>query len=236
MRTPASLAAGLATLHLPSVFNPYCDRCPIHDQPDAARTRRLNLTRYLEAALAAGVDTLWIARDLGYRGGRRTGIPLTDEVHLRHASALLGDPVLTRATLGPIVAERTAAVIWRVLQFTGEPVVPWNVFPFHPHEAGKPFSNRCHSRTEREARWHLLMAVVEMVRPKRIVAIGRDAANALADLPLPLHVVRHPSYGGQVEFEAGISAIYGNKHGRGGDHSPELPFDVAYGPAGMAAA
>ncbi len=236
MRTPALFAANLATLHLPSVFNPYRDRCPIYDQPDAAQTRRLNLTQYLEAALAAGADTLWVARDLGYRGGRRTGIPLTDEVHLGHARALLGDPLLGRATLGPIVAERTAAVIWRALQRIGQPVVPWNVFPFHPHDAGKPLSNRSHSRAEREATWHLLLAVVEMVRPKRIVAIGRDAADALTDLARPLHVVRHPSYGGQSDFEAGISAIYGIRHGRGGDHLPELPFNVARSPAELAAA
>ena len=55
------------------------------------------------------METIWIARDLGYRGGRRTGVPLTDEVHLTHAAALMGGIALERATEGPAIAERTAA-------------------------------------------------------------------------------------------------------------------------------
>ena len=82
MKTPQSFATALAKAHLPSVFKPYRDCCSIHDRSDAPRVRKRNLTQYLEAALDARVDTIWIARDLGYRGGRRTGVPLTDEVHL----------------------------------------------------------------------------------------------------------------------------------------------------------
>ncbi len=236
MMTPVSFAESMASLSLPSVFNPYRDNCAIHDRSDAARVRRRNLARFLEAALAARVDTLWVARDLGYRGGRRTGIPLTDEIHLDHASSLLGARALHRATLGPLLAERTAAVVWRALCRIGEPVVPWNVFPFHPHEPGDPFSNRCHSRAERAATWHLLLSLVDMIRPRRVVTIGRDAASALSCLGLPLHAVRHPSYGGQAEFEAGIHAIYGVTSGRGSDATPELPFDWIGAAAGSVAA
>jgi hypothetical protein len=82
IKTPASLVAALSRILLRSVFNPYADRCPQHDRHDAARIRRRNLIRYLEGALDVGVDTMWIARDLGYRSGRRTGIPITDERRL----------------------------------------------------------------------------------------------------------------------------------------------------------
>jgi hypothetical protein len=47
-----------------------------------------------------------------------------------------------------------------------------------------------------------------MVRPRRIVAIGRDAAEALAGGDVPVHPVRHPSQGGQAEFVAGMREIY----------------------------
>jgi predicted 2-oxoglutarate/Fe(II)-dependent dioxygenase YbiX len=80
VKTPKTFAAALAETCLPSVFNPYRETCAHHDHPEAVRRR--NLKRCLEAALDARVDTIWIARDLGYRGGRRTGVPLTDEVHL----------------------------------------------------------------------------------------------------------------------------------------------------------
>ncbi len=224
MKTPRTFASALAATRLASVFNPYSDCCPIHDRPDAARLRTRNLVRCLEAALDSRIDTIWIARDLGYRGGRRTGVPLTDEIHLRSAGDLLGGIALTRATRGPLVAERTAAVVWRVLARINSPVFLWNVFPLHPHEAGDPFSNRCHSRAEREATWPFLSALVAMIAPRRIVAIGRDAGLALAGIDIPVTTVRHPSYGGQSEFTAGIQAIYGFVEA---DGHAELPLLVA---------
>jgi hypothetical protein len=54
----------------------------------------------LEGALDVCGDTIWVARDLSYRGGRRTGIPITDEVHLEGAAAMTGGIQLGRATLG----------------------------------------------------------------------------------------------------------------------------------------
>lgn len=207
--TPVKFVKTVADTSLPMTFNPWRDTCELHDRADAAARRRDNLERMLGAAIDAQIETMWIARDLGYRGGRRTGVPLTDEVHLASAGALLGGIELARATEGPVVAERTAAIIWRVLARVGQPVMLWNVFPFHPHEAGSQLSNRCHTRAERLATWPLLQALVEMLRPRQIVAIGRDAQLALGELGLPTTGVRHPSYGGQREFIEGIYSLYG---------------------------
>jgi hypothetical protein len=235
VNTPKSFAAALSRTRLPSVFNPYFDCCPIHDRPDAARVRKRNLVRCLEAALSERVDTIWIARDLGYRGGRRTGVPLTDEIHLGQAGALMGGIALDRATRGPIVAERTAAIVWNVLSRIGEPVVLWNIFPLHPHESDDSFSNRCHTRAEREATWPLLTALITMIRPRRIVAIGRDAGLALAGLEVPVEVVRHPSYGGQAEFITGVHQIYGVSHTSNRNETLELPFSAGHAASGALA-
>lgn len=207
--TPSRFVAQLAEMRLPSVFNPYSDCCDIHDRANAARTRKKNLQAYLEAALTSKIDTIWIARDLGYRGGRRTGVPLTDEVHLDLVGQLFGGIEFKRATRGPVVAERTAAVVWKVLSHIGQPVVLWNVFPFHPHEPGDPFSNRCHTAAERKLTLPLLESLIEMFRPQRLVAIGRDAHLALQDFDIPVTTVRHPSYGGQGEFIASLYELYG---------------------------
>lgn len=207
--TPASFVTILAEYQLAAVFNPYAERCPIHDRADAAKRRRTNLRAFLEAALAAHVDTIWIARDLGYRGGRRTGVPLTDEVHLDHVARLFEGTSFSRATHGPVVAERTAAIVWKVISQIERQVLLWNVFPFHPHKLGDPLSNRCHTRAERDACKPLLMALLEMIQPRQIIAIGRDAQLALADLGLTAAGVRHPSYGGQAEFTAGLFSLYG---------------------------
>jgi hypothetical protein len=196
-------------MRLPAVFNPYADCCNVHDRSDAVRLRRRNLQILLEAALDQHICEIWIARDLGYRGGRRTGIPLTDDVHLQLVGHLFGGIELRRATRGPVVAERTAAIVWRVLARIDQPVLLWNVFPFHPHEPGDSFSNRCHTASERTQTLPLLQTLIDMVKPERLVAIGRDAQLALKDVGLPLSTVRHPSYGGQSEFIAGLYSIYG---------------------------
>jgi hypothetical protein len=235
VKTPQSFATALAETRLPSVFNPYREICSVHDRPDAAVVRRRNLVRCLEAALDVRVDTIWIARDLGYRGGRRTGVPLTDEVHLAPAGVLMGGIELERATRGPVVAERTAAIVWRLLSRIHQPVVLWNIFPLHPHEANDPFSNRCHTRAEREATWPLLMALIEMIRPRRIVAIGRDAGLALRGIEIPVNIVRHPSYGGQADFITGVRAIYGLAKDKGADEPSPVPLANARAAAGAAA-
>lgn len=223
--TPKKFVSALAEVSLPSVFNPWRDRCDIYDREDAAARRRLNLERILEAAVDSKVETIWIARDLGYRGGRRTGIALTDEVHLDRAGAISGGVLLSRATEGPVVAERTAAIIWRMLGQIGHPVVLWNVFPFHPHEPENSLSNRCHTKRERDATWPLLLSLLDMIQPRKIVAIGRDAHLALGEYEVEATAVRHPSYGGQTEFMSSIASLYALKS-TPESSSPELPFTI----------
>ena len=83
----------------------------------------------LKAATHRDIDALWIGRDLGYRGGRRTGLALTDDVHLSiHATRW--NVAVERRMTGSMVAERTAAVIWSMLALVAAPVFLWNVFPF----------------------------------------------------------------------------------------------------------
>lgn len=204
----AEFIGELRAFSSPNVFNPYSDICPEIDQADAAQIRAANLWNLIEAVQLSGVDTIWVARDLGYRGGRRTGVPLTDELNLNTMERLLGTNPLKRATRGDAVAERTAAVVWGLLSSIGHPVMLWNIFPFHPHEEAKPMTNRCHTAMERELTLPFLWYLVEFLRPKQLVAIGRDAQAALEDAPVPVINVRHPSYGGQREFNETLAKFY----------------------------
>lgn len=198
----------VAALRFEDAFNPYSDLCSDFDRRDAAHIRRHNLVLVLNAAMDRGVDSIWVARDLGYRGGRRTGLAMTDEAHLDAHADLLGTPPLARSTNGPVMAERTATVIWQMLNAIGQPVFLWNVFPLHPHAAGDPMSNRCHKRSERMACRHIMVGLIHLLSPSRVLAIGRDAQLALDDLGVTAEKVRHPSYGGQAEFVAGVSTHY----------------------------
>jgi uracil-DNA glycosylase len=91
--------------------------------------------------------------------------------------------------------------------------VLWNVFPYHPHEHDDPFSNRAHTAAEREVAMPLLKILIDMFKPRQLIAIGRDAQQALAELEAPVVGVRHPSYGGQSEFTAGVLKLYGLTQG-----------------------
>lgn len=204
-----SFIDALSAVQLNDVFNPYADHCALHDRDDAAATRRRNLELSLSTAVNLGVRTIWIARDLGYRGGRRTGLALTDEMHLDAYSELFRGLPVAKATKGPAVGERTANVIWRMLARIGNPVFLWNVFPLHPHEPDDPMSNRCHTARERDACGEFFHAIVDLLQPEKIIAIGGDAHRAVESLGISSVQVRHPSYGGQNVFIRQIEEAYG---------------------------
>ena len=115
-----------------------------------------------------------------------------------------------RPTVGDVVGERTAAVIWTMLAQIDARIFLWNVFPLHPHEPGRPFTNRTHNSKERRAGEEILSLLITLLRPRRIFAIGNDAAQAVAriDDRLEMIPVRHPSYGGQTQFLRQIREAY----------------------------
>lgn len=200
---------GVAALRFDNCFNPYVDRCEVHDRGDAPSCRATALSAMVEAAAREPIDAIWIGRDLGYRGGRRTGLALTDDVHIDH-HAKRWDLVAERPTIGAAVAERTAAIIWGMLGDIDSRVFLWNVFPLHPHKPDEPFTNRQHNARERRAGEEVLRELITLLKPARIVAIGNDAADAasrVADV-MPVICVRHPSYGGQTEFMRQIADLY----------------------------
>jgi hypothetical protein len=110
-----------------------------------------------------------------------------------------------------MVAERTAAVVWSMLVRVSAPVFLWNVFPLHPHEPGEPFTNRAHRPCERAIGEEVLAELIIMLRPRRLVAIGNDAAKAANRVAGLTEVIqlRHPSYGGQRDFVRQAQCLYG---------------------------
>jgi hypothetical protein len=212
MMRPSQFVSALKALSFEDAFNPYADRCPIHDKADAPQKRARILMGMLNAAVQVEVDSIWIGRDLGYRGGRRTGLALTDDLHISAHAGRWHVPV-ERPTKGAPLAERTAAVIWTVLEEIEAPIFLWNVFPLHPHEPSDPFSNRAHNARERSAGEDILAGLIVLLCPRRIVAVGNDAAKSAARVAPDRQViqVRHPSYGGQTEFLAQVRSIYASK-------------------------
>lgn len=206
--------AALQTTRLQNCFNPYADCCSVYDLADAPTVRANMLSDVIERAEERSVDAIWIGRDLGYRGGRRTGLALTDDVHFsRHLSRW--EVASKRPTTGPYVAERTASIVWELLDAIPENVFLWNVFPLHPHDDDQPFSNRQHSRKERKVGEEILSYLIDVLQPSRIVAVGNDASEVAKrhSSERSSVSVRHPSYGGQTIFRQQIRELYSIEHG-----------------------
>ena len=211
---PTDFVETLRVLNFENTFNPYSDCCAVHDYKDSPRRRSETLLAILEAATASEIDSLWIGRDLGYRGGRRTGLALTDDVHIAAHAERWGVSV-EKPTKGEVVAERTAAVVWSILNQIDAAIFLWNVFPLHPHVSGDPFTNRAHNARERRAGEEVLFQLILLLKPHKLVPIGNDAASTAYRLRSKQDVIRirHPSYGGRKEFFKQACELYGLRSG-----------------------
>jgi hypothetical protein len=121
----------------------------------------------------------------GYRGARVSGIPFTSE----------------RQVSGRGPGEASATIVHRVLAELGieDDVLLWNVVPTHPHEPGRPYTNRRPSRVEVEASSRFLEGVAG---GRRVVAVGR-----LAERVTGAPYVRHPAHGGAKAFRDGLRTL-----------------------------
>lgn len=199
--SPAQFIDQLRRLNFENTFNPYVERCPRFDLSNAPDIRCQQLIKVLQLAETANIDSLWIGRDLGYRGGRRTGLAFTDDRHLQ-AHANRWGLQLRRATRGEEVTERTATVLWHALDQIDRPVFLWNVFPLHPFRDDDSFSNRTHNAKERQAGTEILVELIDLLRPRILLSIGNDATRVVQKIRGQRKVVtvRHPSFGGQRKF------------------------------------
>ena len=191
------------------VFNPWTMNCEAVDVDDSFNVRRENLHAVLCACTAAEEVDVWIGRDLGWRGGRRTGVALVDESSLDDYALSIEVTGLRKATTGPAMRERTATEIHLARARVSRKLFFWNVFPFHPHEDGKPQSNRMHTRRERDVGLAFLTRILDLLPVGRVVTIGNDATHALQAADVTCCPVRHPSYGGQREFHSQVDMHYG---------------------------
>lgn len=207
---PLSFVSMVRELKFPNTFNPYAERCELYDKPHAPEIRARVLLDMLRAAGRVNIDAIWIGRDLGHRGGRRTGLALTDDFRYSIHTRRWGVDV-DRPTVGPMVGERTATVVWEMLEQIDEHIFLWNLFPLHPFPEDDAYRNRAHSAIERVAGVELLLRLVSLLRPRRIVAIGKDSARALMNGLVEVDVwdVRHPSYGGERLFREQVASLYG---------------------------
>jgi len=192
------LLAELTRLRIGATFNQYADEGP-DDVPGAAAIRLENLRAYL--AERPGADVVCLGEAGGYQGMRWSGIAFTSERDLQRWGAPYRTTCAARTW-----SEPSGTIVHKVLAELGAEhrVILWNTVPTHPHRPGEPLSNRRPTIAEVEAGAPLAMRLVELVRPRTVVAVGRIAESVL---PAGTAYVRHPANAGGPAFREGMRAI-----------------------------
>ncbi len=200
----------------PGVINPYRDADADRelDGPAAARRRRANLEAYLERV---GVPRLLLVGEaIGYRGGRFSGIAFTSERQLAGPDAMGGQVGRRLPWAGPPFAatsrnpalwlEPSGSIVWDALGGDARGALLWNSFPWHPHAARGPLSNRTPEKSLVAANLHVLERLLAETAGARVLAVGKTAGAALATLGLEAPALRHPAHGGAAIFRRQLQA------------------------------
>jgi Uracil DNA glycosylase superfamily len=196
------LLADLPYLRIGATFNQYAEAGP-DDVPGAPEIRLANLRAYL--AERAGADVVCLGEAGGYQGMRWSGIAFTSERNLLRWGTPYRPSCAARTW-----SEPSGTIVHKVLEELGAErrVILWNTVPTHPHRPGEPLSNRRPTVAEVEAGAPLAMRLIEFVRPRTVVAVGRIAESVL---PPGTAYVRHPANAGGPAFREGMRVILGER-------------------------
>jgi uracil-DNA glycosylase len=178
--------------------------------------RRANLQLYLETMLARQPDVMLLLEAPGYRGCRITGVPVTSRKILLEGVPELGMfgtaqgyQATHDAGFERVYGEQSASIVWGTLaELQCVPLIR-NTYPFHPHQPGKPLTNRAPRKPEIEAGKLFIQQILALYQPTTLIAVGNVAYGALTDLGVACIKVRHPAQGGKNDFVAGIKTAFG---------------------------
>ena len=198
------------------VFNPWRDsddrdRTPRRGTPVL---RRANLEAYIDARRQSARFML-MGEAPSHRGCRVSGIAFCSETEFVTKPDLVARRALvptSRDWEAKPQRERSAAVIWDEMDRAGcaYEVLLWNAFPWHPHAAGNPMTNRRPRTTEvAEGRQALRALLACFTRRLEIFAVGKVAQEAIAAWPEVENAgyIRHPSMGGEARFREGFRSL-----------------------------
>ncbi|MFF2996602.1 uracil-DNA glycosylase [Streptomyces sp. NPDC057950] len=183
----------------------------------AGRLRERNLRRYLELMDRIRPRMLLIGEAPGYRGHAVTGLPFMSVAQLRARPGLItGDPDGDGFEIPvdpPALSEASSTVVWRTVAALRGPLpMFWPVYPNHPHEPGRPATNRPPRAAEIAAGTPVALALAAAFRITTVVAVGRKAQGALARNGVTAIPLRHPAQGGARIFANRLAQLDEEHH------------------------
>lgn len=173
--------------------------------------RRANLARFLQDVAERRPRIALIGEAPGYKGMRLTGVPLMSRRMLVRGIPALemfgverGYQDVPEPGFERIQSEQSGTIAWTELAALGIVPLIWAAFPFHPHQLGKPLTNRAPRRVEVKVGATFLTELLELFQPQKVIAFGNVAFGSLTELGVPCVKIRHPAQGGKNDFVAGL--------------------------------
>jgi len=197
----------------PGLFNQYRDRRSSVDLVEATAIRQQNLFNYF-LSFSKIPPVLLLGEAPGPWGCRFSGIPFTGERQLlarelpfsgQQSSRGLPRIKVRKAT--PYISN-SARVFWSTMLPYYPRFIVWNCVPIHPHRIGNILSVRTPTSKEVVQYSHILLKMLSILKPDKVVAVGRKAQYSLAYLGVTCSYVRHPSQGGTPKFKRGIKRAF----------------------------
>jgi uracil-DNA glycosylase len=194
-----ALLADLSKATIGTTFNQFRELGP-DDAPGAPAIRLANLRHYLLERDQA--DVLAVGEAAGYQGMRWSGIAFTSEFDLLR----WGDPYQRSSRRPRPWREPSGTIVHGILDELGAErrVILWNTVPTHPYLPGQPLSNRRPTRPEVVAGLLYAERLIDILRPRLVVGVGRIAADTLGKRAA---YVRHPAQSGATAFRAGMREL-----------------------------
>lgn len=188
----------LANASIGSTFNQFRDTGD-DDLPNAPAIRLANLRHYLDERRDA--DVLAVGEAAGYQGMRWSGIAFTSEFDLLR----WGEPYRRSSRRPRPWKEPSGTIVHGVLEELNAErrVILWNTVPTHPHEDGRPLSNRRPRREEIDAGKVFVERLRAILQPRVLIGVGRIACAAVPEACY----VRHPAQSGATAFRKGIREV-----------------------------
>jgi hypothetical protein len=196
-----ALLLDLSEASIGATFNQFRD-VGLDDLPNAPAIRRKNLRHYLEERSTA--EVLAVGEAAGYQGMRWSGIAFTSEFDLLR----WGEPYRRTSKRPRPWKEPSGTIVHGVLEELDAErrVLLWNTVPTHPHLVGLPLSNRRPTRAEVEIGRTYVERLIEILRPGKLIGVGRIACAVLPEAAY----VRHPAQSGATAFRLGMRQAIGS--------------------------
>lgn len=184
----------------------------IYQEPLKAK----NLDVYLTTIKNRKPKAILIGTSPVLYGGRKTGIPFTDEYYISNEKIFLlqqkderGYEILTTDDEKP-GKDRVSEIIWTGLEEEIEDILLWNIFPFYPHVRGRYSGRRPITAEEGESGYHFLQLILEEIPSIHVILVAGDQASEVIqnheELKETYQIfhVGHPNLGARDEFIARV--------------------------------